>query len=139
MRSYCVLLSDDDVELEAQLARLLRLHDYVQQPQGTGDGALSPIALFQRDLTVWISDGTDLDSVSVVHQEREGIQARLASLTEREQQVLSGVVAGRLNKQIASEMGIAERTVKIHRGRVMAKMAAASLAELVRLCERVGR
>ncbi|MBA2960533.1 hypothetical protein GON04_00280 [Ramlibacter sp. MAH-25] len=139
VRSYCVLLSDDDVELEAQLARLLRLHDYVQQPQGTGDGALSPIALFQRDLTVWISDGTDLDSVSVVHQEREGIQARLASLTEREQQVLSGVVAGRLNKQIASEMGIAERTVKIHRGRVMAKMAAASLAELVRLCERVGR
>ncbi|WP_370530004.1 response regulator transcription factor [Ramlibacter pinisoli] len=77
--------------------------------------------------------------MSVVHQEREGIQARLASLTEREQQVLSGVVAGRLNKQIASEMGIAERTVKIHRGRVMAKMAAASLAELVRLCERVGR
>ncbi|WP_232533164.1 MULTISPECIES: response regulator transcription factor [Ramlibacter] len=130
-------MSDDDVELEAQLARLLRLHDYV--PQGTGDGALSPIALFQTDLTVWFSDGTDVDSISVVHREREDIQARLASLTEREQQVLSGVVAGRLNKQIASEMGIAERTVKIHRGRVMAKMAAASLAELVRLCERVGR
>ena len=61
---------------------------------------------------------------------------RLASLTPREQEVLSSVVAGRLNKQIAAELGIAEKTVKVHRARVMAKMAVRSVAELVRLVQR---
>jgi FixJ family two-component response regulator len=61
---------------------------------------------------------------------------RLASLTPREQEVLSSVVAGRLNKQIAAELGIAEKTVKVHRARVMAKMAVRSVAELVRIVQR---
>ena len=61
---------------------------------------------------------------------------RLASLTPREQEVLSSVVAGRLNKQIAAELGIAEKTVKVHRARVMAKMAVRSVAELVRVVQR---
>jgi FixJ family two-component response regulator len=52
--------------------------------------------------------------------------------------VLAGVVAGRLNKQIAGELGIAEKTVKVHRGRVMEKMQAHSVAELVRMADRAG-
>ena len=60
------------------------------------------------------------------------IESHLASLTEREREVLDGVVAGRLNKQIAGDLGITEKTVKVHRARVMAKMAVSSLAELVR-------
>ena len=60
------------------------------------------------------------------------IEKRLACLTEREREVLDGVVAGRLNKQIAGDLGITEKTVKVHRARVMVKMEASSLAELVR-------
>ncbi|MEM1451811.1 MAG: response regulator [Planctomycetota bacterium] len=65
-------------------------------------------------------------------------QERLPGLTARERQVLALVVAGRLNKQIALELGIALDTVKVHRGRVMRKAGVESLAELVRLCERAG-
>ena len=65
------------------------------------------------------------------------MQQRYTSLTAREHEVLALVVAGRLNKQIALEIGAAERTVKIHRARVMEKMQAGSLAELVRLTERL--
>lgn len=69
---------------------------------------------------------------------KEDIERRLAALSRRERQVLDLVIAGRLNKQIASELGIAEKTVKVHRGRVMAKMRCQSLAELVHLCDEVG-
>jgi FixJ family two-component response regulator len=65
-------------------------------------------------------------------------RARLATLTPRERDVLEGVVAGHLNKQIAGSLGIAEKTVKVHRGRVMEKMGAASLADLVRLADHLG-
>jgi len=69
-------------------------------------------------------------------EERERVRERVASLTERERQVLDGVIAGKLNKQIAGALGIAEKTVKVHRGRVMEKMGADSVAELVRMLER---
>jgi len=61
---------------------------------------------------------------------------RIAALTPREREVLLRVIAGRLNKQIAGELGVSEITVKVHRGRVMAKMGVTSVAELVRLAER---
>jgi FixJ family two-component response regulator len=63
------------------------------------------------------------------------LAARLARLSAREYEVMRHVVAGRLNKQIAGDLSIAEKTVKVHRGRVMAKMQAKSLAELVHLCD----
>jgi FixJ family two-component response regulator len=70
--------------------------------------------------------------------ERERVAERLADLTERERQVLEHVIAGRLNKQIAADLGMVERTVKFHRGNLMRKTGARSVAELVKLAERAG-
>ncbi len=72
------------------------------------------------------------------HAQTESDRKRLETLTPREREVLEGVVAGRLNKQIAGDLGIAEKTVKVHRGRVMEKMEAHSVAELVRMADRAG-
>ena len=66
------------------------------------------------------------------------IRARLATRTPREREVLEYVVAGKLNKQIAGELGTVEQTVKIHRAHVMQKMRVQSVAELVRITERCG-
>jgi FixJ family two-component response regulator len=70
--------------------------------------------------------------------EREHIAQCLASLTERERQVLEQIVAGRLNKQIAAELGTAEKTIKFHRANLMRKMRVRTVAELVKLAERAG-
>lgn len=64
------------------------------------------------------------------------IQERVESLTPREREVFALVVTGMLNKQIAFEMGISEKTIKVHRARVMQKMQADSLADLVRMAEK---
>ena len=64
-------------------------------------------------------------------------QRRIQTLTPRERQVLGLVVKGRLNKQIADELGASERTIKVHRGRVMYKMEVKSVADLVRIVERL--
>lgn len=68
----------------------------------------------------------------------EAFRCRLQSLTRREHDVLVHVVSGLMNKQIAGRLGIAEKTVKIHRSRVMRKMGVRSVAELARLAERFG-
>ena len=66
--------------------------------------------------------------------ERRAVEARVAKLTAREREVMSQVVAGRLNKQIAAGLGIALKTVKAHRAKVMAKMEADSVPALVDMC-----
>ena len=68
----------------------------------------------------------------------EELRSRFASLTPREREVMARVVAGLLNKQIGAELGSSETTVKIHRHQVMEKMGAGSLAELVRMADRLG-
>jgi len=69
--------------------------------------------------------------------ESSELRRRLATLTPRERQVLALVVTGRLNKQIAGELGTTDLTIKVHRGRVMRKMGADSLADLVRMAEKL--
>jgi len=67
------------------------------------------------------------------HTERADIEARLAALSKRERDVLTGLVGGRANKQIAYDLGISPRTVEIYRANLMNKMQAGSLSELVRM------
>jgi RNA polymerase sigma factor (sigma-70 family) len=66
------------------------------------------------------------------------VSRRLRTLTPRERSVFALVIAGRLNKQVAAELGISEKTVKVHRARVMEKMQADSLASLVRMAQDLG-
>jgi FixJ family two-component response regulator len=66
------------------------------------------------------------------------LRARFEALTPREREVLMQVVCGRLNKQIAADLGLSEATVKMHRGQIMRKMQAGSLPELVRMADRLG-
>ena len=70
--------------------------------------------------------------------ERAVIRQRIDSLTPREHEVLELVVTGMLNKQVAGELGAAEKTIKVHRGRIMAKMHANSLVDLARMTEKIG-
>jgi len=70
--------------------------------------------------------------------ELESILAKFATLTPREREVMTHVIAGRMNKQIAFDLGTAEKTVKVHRGRMMEKIGVRSVAALVRLAEKAG-
>jgi FixJ family two-component response regulator len=69
---------------------------------------------------------------------RLAAELRLAQLSAREREVMRHVVRGRLNKQIAADLGIAEKTVKVHRSRMMQKAGVRSVAQLVHLCEQLG-
>jgi FixJ family two-component response regulator len=74
----------------------------------------------------------------VARGDRAKIERRYAMLTAREREVLLEIVAGKLNKQAARALGIAERTIKLHRARVLEKMGAGSVADLVRMAELLG-
>jgi FixJ family two-component response regulator len=96
-------------------------------------------------LTKPFRDGDMLDAVAAalerdrVRREQAGksgaVRARFATLSPREQQVMRLVVSGKMNKQVAGDLGLSEITVKIHRGAAMRKMAARTLADLVRMAE----
>ena len=86
-----------------------------------------------------------IDNALALEENRRGqrlrdddVRGRLETLTPRERDVLNGVLLGRLNKQIARELGISEKTVKVHRGRVMAKMGVRHVAHLAQLAAQIG-
>jgi len=91
------------------------------------------------ELLAAVQAAIDRDALMRRHRaEREEIARKLATLTLRERQVLEHVVAGQLNKHIAASLGTVEKTIKVHRGRIMQKMGAASLVELVRMADLAG-
>lgn len=100
--------------------------DFLTKPVNDTDLMASVRFALERDRLARLDDAR-----------RNGVLARLGALTPRECEVLDLVVKGRLNKQIAAELGAAEKTIKVHRGRVMEKMKAGSVAELVRMMEGV--
>jgi len=92
-----------------------------------------------QELLDAIHRALELDRTTRIERAQlESVQERLDTLSDREREVFALVVTGLLNKQVAGELGISEKTVKVHRARVMDKMAAESLADLVRMAERVG-
>jgi len=92
-----------------------------------------------QDLLDAIHEGINLDrEARRLRAEVDGLRKRFESLTPREREVMSQVVAGLLNKQIGGELGMTERTVKAHRAQVMLKMQAGSVADLVRMSEKLG-
>lgn len=72
-----------------------------------------------------------------LHSELETIRAKIEALTPREREVLIHVVAGRLNKQIAGDLGTVEKTIKVHRSRMMEKLGIRTVADLVRMAEKL--
>jgi FixJ family two-component response regulator len=98
-----------------------------------------PKPFAEREILAAVAEALER-SRAIERERREtgSLRARYEALTAREQEVLALVVAGLLNKVIADRLGIQESTIKVHRGRVMEKMAAASVADLVRMSERLG-
>jgi FixJ family two-component response regulator len=99
-------------------------------------------------LTKPVSDQNLLDAIGRAEEadrksrqnqtEMSAIQARIATLTPREREVLTHVIAGRLNKQIAGDLGTVEKTIKVHRGRMMEKLGVRTVVDLVRMAEKAG-
>jgi FixJ family two-component response regulator len=83
-----------------------------------------------------VARAVQADAVQRIRQREQSVtRCRLASLTQREREVLRGIITGLRNKQIAAEMGICEKTVKVHRAHIMEKVGVRSVAELVRISE----
>ena len=104
-------------------------------------GALNFLAkpVNDNDLLAAVGEAVETDRVARRAQgDLALIRERLATLTPREREVLELVVVGKLNKQIAGDLGTVEKTIKFHRAHVMEKMGARSLAELARMGERLG-
>jgi FixJ family two-component response regulator len=103
---------------------------------GAVDFLLKPVK--RCDLLLAVTRAAERDKMTrCAHTERRTIRELLETLTPREREVLTHVIAGSLNKQIAAGLGTVEKTIKVHRSRMMAKMGVRTVAELVRLTEKV--
>ncbi len=113
--------------------------DVSKSVQAMKQGAFDFLSKPVKDKDLLTAVRAAIERNAVAHREQaqlSAIRARLDSLTPREREVLEHVVSGKLNKQIAGDLGITEATVKMHRAHVMAKMGVQSVAELARLTER---
>jgi len=105
--------------------------------RGAADFLTKPVG--DAELIAAIREALAKDQVlRRARMERERAAKCLATLTERERQVLEKIVAGKLNKEIAAELGTVEKTIKFHRGNLMRKMGVRVVADLVKLAERAG-
>lgn len=104
---------------------------------GAIDFLTKPVAV--QDLVAAIERARESDlRVRQSRAELDSIENKVATLTPRERQVLAEVVSGKLNKQIAYDLGTVEKTIKFHRGSIMKKLGVRMVADLVRLAEKVG-
>jgi FixJ family two-component response regulator len=102
---------------------------------GAIDFLTKPVS--DKDLLEAIAGAQEQDAKSRrSHAELASIQAKIMTLTPREREVLTHVITGRLNKQIAGDLGTVEKTIKVHRSRVMEKLGVRTVADLVRLAEK---
>jgi FixJ family two-component response regulator len=136
----------DGLELQRALTATNGFHRPVLFVTGKGDiptsvramkaGAIDFLTKPVKDVDLFeaVSHAEARDAESRrLHSEMESIQAKVGTLTPREREVLIHVVAGRLNKQIAGDLGTVEKTIKVHRSRMMEKLGIRTVADLVRM------
>jgi FixJ family two-component response regulator len=104
---------------------------------GAIDFLTKPVS--EEELLAAIARGEEQDRKDrFVRSELSAILSKIATLTPREREVLAHVVAGKLNKQIAGDLGTVEKTIKVHRGRMMEKLGLRTVADLVRMAQKAG-